>query len=347
MPAAPAGSGFGPGQTFLDDLDLSIGAGGNTVPFSIDLPALPSGQPYVTATATDITIVGDGPRNDTSEFSPAVWIDTVFTVTSTANSGGGTLREALGAANFAPGAQTISFNIPANDPRHVYYKNDGVAGRVTRANIATTTAANDASILDIDPDWAHSWFSIELESQLFINDQTVIDGYTQPGAMVNTNAVGQGLNSILRIEINGAGVDNIDQIDGLIRLAASNSALRGLVVNRADGQTIQLRSGTGNTIAGNYIGTDVSGTLGFDIPFGFEPVHAGVGVDDNPASPITGHHIGGVTPARAISSPASGQASRSSTRRQITSSKATSSARIARARRRWPMAWASRSEPSA
>ena len=79
---------------------------------------------------------------------------------------------------------------------------------MTRANIATTTAANDASILDIDPDWPHSWFSIELESQLFINDQTVIDGYTQPGASANTNAVGQGLNSILRIEINGAGVGN-------------------------------------------------------------------------------------------------------------------------------------------
>jgi hypothetical protein len=169
---------------------------------------------------------------------------------------------------------------------------------VTRANIARTTAANDASILDIDPDWPHSWFSIELGSQLLINEQTVIDGYTQPGASANTNPVGQGLNSVLRIEINGAGVRNIRPfLDGVIHLNTSNSALRGLVVNRADGQSIQLRSGTGNTIAGNYIGTDVSGTHVFRTEFGFEGAFAGVGVDDNPANSTSGHRIGGVTPA--------------------------------------------------
>ena len=86
-------------------------------------------------------------------------------------------------------------------------------------------------------------------------------------------------------------------LDGLIHLATSNSALRGLVVNRADGQSIQLRSGTGNTIAGNYIGTDVSGTHVFRTIFGFEGEYAGVGVDDNPANSTTGHRIGGVTPA--------------------------------------------------
>ncbi len=295
---APAGSGFGPGQTFLGDLDLAIGGSSNTVNFMIDLPALPSGQPYVTATATDITNPGSGPRNNTSEFSPAVPIDTALMVTSTSNSGGGSLRDALVVANFVPGIDTITFNIPANDQKHFYYQNDGIAGHVTKANIATTSAANDASILNIDPDWSHSWFSIELLSQLLINDGTIIDGYTQPGSIKNTNIVGQGLNSVLKIEINGAGATTIPSLDGLIHVNASNTTLRGLAINRSVGMQVQLRSGTNSIIEGNYIGTDVSGTYAYPRGYNsFPPVFAAVGVFDSPAIPISGNLIGGTAPA--------------------------------------------------
>lgn len=299
----PTSSGFGPGQTFLDDLDLAIGAGSNTVSFMIDLPALPSGQVFVTATATDITNPGSGPRNDTSEFSPAVVIDTAFTVTSTADQGGGSLREALIAANYVAGQNTITFNIPADDPNHLYYQDDGIAGQVTQANVAATTATNDASILDIDPDWAHSWFSIELESKLVITDEVIIDGYTQPGAVANTNAVGQGLNSILRIEINGENATGIVALDGLIHVDTSDSTLRGLVINRpgdleTSGMHVQLRSGTNNKIEGNYIGTDVSGTYSYPLGFNtFPPVFAAVGVYHSPTGPISSNTIGGTTPA--------------------------------------------------
>ena len=296
--AAPTSSGFGPGQTFLGDLDLAIGGGSNTVNFMIDLPALPVGQAFVTATATDITNLGSGPRNNTSEFSPAVPIDTALMVTSTGNSGGGSLRDALVVSNFVLGIDTITFNIPANDPKHFYYQNDGIAGQVTKANIATTTATNDASIVNIDPDWSHSWFSIELLSQLLINDGTIIDGYTQPGAIKNTNVVGQGLNSVLKIEINGAGATSIPSLDGLIHVNASNTTLRGLAINRSVGMQVQLRSGTNSTIEGNYIGTDVSGTYSYPLGFNsFPPVFAAVGVFHSPAAPISGNLIGGTAPA--------------------------------------------------
>ena len=36
-----------------------------------------------------------------------------------------------------------------------------VAGQVDQANIAATTATDDSAIPDIDPDWPHSWFSIQ------------------------------------------------------------------------------------------------------------------------------------------------------------------------------------------
>ena len=60
-----------------------------------------------------------------------------------------TLREAINAANTSGSAVGISFAIPAGDPRHFYYKDDGSGspnGTVTLANVATTTAANDAAL---------------------------------------------------------------------------------------------------------------------------------------------------------------------------------------------------------
>ena len=63
------------------------------------------------------------------------------------------MREVINAVNAAPGTHTISFDIPANDPNHYYYRNDGVPGQLTLADVATTTAADDADIPDIDPDW--------------------------------------------------------------------------------------------------------------------------------------------------------------------------------------------------
>src|SRR6201999_582611 len=100
-------------------------------------------------------------------------------------------------------SDTIQFSIPPTAAGHVYYKNDGVAGKVTPANVAATTAVDDGTIGDIDPDWPRSWFSIAPSSPLpLINDAATIDGLTQPGASANTNPVGQGLNNVLRVEIN-------------------------------------------------------------------------------------------------------------------------------------------------
>ena len=74
--------------------------------------------------------------------------------------------------------------------------------------MATTTVADDADIGDIDPDHPHSWFSISPASALpTITGPLVIDGYSQPGASANTNSVEslQGLNTVLRIELDGTG----------------------------------------------------------------------------------------------------------------------------------------------
>src|SRR5574338_121214 len=84
-----------------------------------------------------------------------------FTVTNTNDSGVGSLRQALTDANASPGADTIQFTIPG----------------------AGVHVINVASFLPT------------------IDDPVTIDGYTQSGASVGTNAFPLALNPVLQIQI--------------------------------------------------------------------------------------------------------------------------------------------------
>ena len=97
-------------------------------------------------------------------FASASAFAATFTVTSTADSGAGTLRQAILDANANGGADTIAFNILG-------------------AGVHTITPATP------------------LPS---VTEGVTIDGYTQPGSSANTQPVGQGLNTELSIEIDGS-----------------------------------------------------------------------------------------------------------------------------------------------
>lgn len=87
----------------------------------------------------------------------------------------------------------------------------------------------------------------------------IIDGYSQPGASGNTNPAGLGSNAVIKIELNGlfapSGVDGL-----LINSPSGASTVKGLTVGVFKGDGIELRT-SGNTIEGNFIGTDVTGTI--------------------------------------------------------------------------------------
>ena len=102
-----------------------------------------------------------------------------------------------------------------------------------------------------------------------IPDPVVIDGYTQPGASPNTLAVGD--NAVLLIDLSGAAAGI--GVDGLV-ISAGGSTVRGLIINDFvagpiitpgfipnGGKGISLGSAGGNTIVGNFIGTDASGGI--------------------------------------------------------------------------------------
>ncbi len=146
-------------------------------------------------------------------------------------------------------------------------------------------AANQTPNVD-QPDEIHfaipgaGLHTIALASSLpEITDPVVIDGYTQPGSSPNTLAVGT--DAVLQVELNGNGANNT----GLF-ITAGGSTVRGLVINRCGAYGVSVITGGGNTIAGNWIGTDATGTA--DLPnFG-----AGIYVLFS-----SGNTIGGTSPA--------------------------------------------------
>lgn len=144
----------------------------------------------------------------------------IFVVTTVADSGQGTLRQAILDANAATypdhGSNRIEFDIP------------GVGMHAIRPQ----------SMLP------------------GITQSVVIDGYTQPGSSENTLVSGA-TNAVLAIELNGA--DAGAGADGLrFYMGTGGSRVRGLAINRFRGAGIRV-STTGITVAGNFIGTDVSG----------------------------------------------------------------------------------------
>jgi Bacterial Ig-like domain (group 3) len=90
-----------------------------------------------------------------------------------------------------------------------------------------------------------------------ITAPVTIDGYTQPGS--SPNSLAEGDNAVLRIELAGTSTGG----DGLT-ISAGGTTVRGLVLNRwgtgEPASAIVITTDGGDTIEGNFIGTDASGT---------------------------------------------------------------------------------------
>lgn len=139
------------------------------------------------------------------------------------------LRGAMITANQTPEADTIAFAIPQSDPGYQ----------------ATT----------------QHWRILVNEPTLLpaANAPVVIDGYTQPGAVANSNTPSQGgLNAVLKIEIRG--VNPIGNANFAIQLSGDQaSVVRGLAINNyRDGQ-VYLTGNGAHRIEGCFLGTDISG----------------------------------------------------------------------------------------
>jgi len=106
---------------------------------------------------------------------------------------------------------------------------------------------NDAIVFAIPGAGVHT---ITVDSSLILNKPAKIDGYSQSGSTPNTLGAGHGSNAKLQIELTISAA-------GGFGLFAGNSTLQGVVFN---GKGIVLMNGGSNTITGNFIGTDPTGS---------------------------------------------------------------------------------------
>ena len=173
----------------------------------------------------------------------AVALANTYTVTSVADSGAGTLRMAITDANANPGADTIAFNIVGS----------GVHTIVPAATLPAITGP------------------------------ATIDGYTQPGSSANTNPTSQGLNTVLRIEIDGSGLG----FEPCLDVQADDVTIKGLVINRCAGSAIETTNAHQDLVVeGCFIGTNPAGTQSL------EPLGIGISLRSH-----TNARIGGTTAA--------------------------------------------------
>ena len=155
-----------------------------------------------------------------------------FVVTNTNDTGAGSLRQAIVAANGTAGTDTITFDIPGS------------------------------GVHTISP----------LTPLPVITEAVTIDGYSQPGASESTVGFGVAPDAHLLIELSGDAVESPGPVPAGLELRGPNSTVKGLVINGdfQDGILIAGASASGNTIRGNYIGTDPTGmtsngVLGFGV----------------------------------------------------------------------------------
>jgi hypothetical protein len=185
-----------------------------------------------TLTFAGFTVLAQG-AGHAADFAVDTSGDAALTVCSDAVPADCSLRGALLNANLTAAPDTIRFDLPITD-----------AG--------------------FQPDTQHWRIAVGNAALPPIEAPVLIDGYSQPGAVANTNTPDDGgLNGVLKIEI-VPGTSFGTQQNGLdISLnffAQAPSTFRGLVINRFLAQ-IQLSGNGAHRIEGCYLGTGVTGTV--------------------------------------------------------------------------------------
>lgn len=239
-------SGNGEGEVYLgSDTINTDGSGNATVNTTLGV-GVTAGD-VVSATATDAS-------NNTSEFSNAVTVfqGLVVTTTSDAENGTTTSIDALLANDGGDGVSLREAIIAANNTGNIGGP-DEVQFNIAGAGPHTINV---------------------LSSLPSIVEAIVVDGSTEPDYVAGTPVV----------ELNGAAAGAVDGLT--LNAGSSSSTIRGLIINRFgdDGIDIDAASAS-NTIVGNWIGLDNTGTSNSG--------NAGDGVEVQSANNI----IGGTTVA--------------------------------------------------
>lgn len=189
----------------------------------------------ITATVNSTADTDGTPPYTTPETSPGSGIVTLRSA----------IRFSQGATAVAP--TTIIFDIPTTDP--------GFQPATNSWRITPTVAMGAGAPYNIT------------------TKRVIVDGYqgnTAHPAQPNTNSMEDGSNAILRIEIRGPGI--INTIGSCFRITGVNGCeFRGLCINRfigfpavATGTAVRGTNAQNTIVAGNFLGTDITGMFDSD-----------------------------------------------------------------------------------
>lgn len=217
-----------------------------------------------------------------------------FVVTNANNHGTGSLRQAMLDANATPGLDTITFNIPG--------------GGIQTINLLTVLPTiTDPVVIDAttQPGYAGSPL-IELSGsqagnqaagfQVTAGNSTIrgfaIGGFTSAGIVINTNGGNTIQANYIGLDATGA-VARQNQNGILVGTTTSNNLIGGTTAsarNVISGSTFAglTLGGANNTVQGNFIGTNASGTAA--IPNGIR------GIDVQSSVQMNNNLIGGTAP---------------------------------------------------
>jgi trimeric autotransporter adhesin len=252
----PSGT-VGPAFQFLGSSTVTLATPGTqTQPFSavLNIPQLASDQ-TVTATVTSPPDAAAPAANDTSEFATSVALTAGFAVTTTADSGIGSLRQAIQNANTTPGQQTITFAIPITDSGYdpatqtwtitLSAQGDGFGGPLPALNNEVfLLGQSQLSQLPPTPPPDHPVIQIDGEN---------LDGESPPasGLVLNAGSDGSIVQDLDIRDFAGEGIDIQSSFNSVTDDVIGLNASAGVSIS---GATI-----TGNVLAGNLIGTDAAG----------------------------------------------------------------------------------------
>jgi hypothetical protein len=236
----------------------------------------------------------------------SVFAQTTFTVTTTNDSGPGSLRQAILDANANPGADQIHFNIPGNGPHTITVQSELPAatgpvvidGLTQSGATCATWPATLQIVLNGSPLPTGSNGLILSGGGSMVRG-LVVHGtgvFPNQGAAILIDSDGNAVEcNYLGTDVNGTDISASMRNEVGVYLSGgdnntvggSSATQRNLIANSDEG--IRLDGGaTGNVIAGNYLGTDVNGTIPLDND-------RGIHIQDAPGNTIGGaDHDAGV-----------------------------------------------------
>ncbi len=225
-------TGYGEGETFVDVLNVVSHPGG---PASYGTVIPGSVGDIITATTTEDLGSSYG---STSEFS-AVFTVTPgpFVVNSTRDGGDD---------DTGDGVCHTGLNNTQTVPECT------LRAAIEQANATPGTDAIEFDIPTSELGYSPSPVAFTIQPATLLpaaSTPMIIDATTQPQFATAGRPV---------IELNGSGV-TVGELNGF-HLTGGDSTLRGFVINNWDDDAIDIEINGGNTIAGNFVGTDVTGT---------------------------------------------------------------------------------------